>query len=55
MIPTPPRLEAALSVVLFTGGEDITSTLFYDHEPCHGIMTEIDGRYSGPSSKRCPR
>jgi len=32
----------AVSIVLFTGGEDISSTLFYDPEPWHGIVAEID-------------
>ena len=31
-----------VSIVLFTGGEDISSTLFYDPEPWHGIVAEID-------------
>ena len=31
-----------VSIVLFTGGEDISSTLFYDAEPWHGITAEID-------------
>ena len=31
-----------VSIVLFTGGEDISSTLFYDAEPWHGIPEEID-------------
>ncbi len=30
------------SIVLFTGGEDISSTLFFDPEPWHGIVAEID-------------
>ncbi len=29
-------------IVLFTGGEDISSTLFFDAEPWHGITEEID-------------
>ena len=32
----------AVSIVLFTGGEDISSTLFYAPEPWHGIVAEID-------------
>lgn len=32
----------AVSIVLFTGGEDISSTLFYEPEPWHGIVDEID-------------
>ena len=32
----------AVSIVLFTGGEDISSTLFYDPQPWHGIVDEID-------------
>ena len=32
----------AVSIVLFTGGEDISSTLFYQPEPWHGIVAEID-------------
>lgn len=32
----------AVSIVLFTGGEDISSTLFYAPEPWHGIVDEID-------------
>ncbi|MCR5402904.1 MAG: gamma-glutamyl-gamma-aminobutyrate hydrolase family protein [Butyrivibrio sp.] len=31
-----------VSIVLFTGGEDISSTLYYDPEPWHGIVEEID-------------
>ena len=31
-----------VSIVLFTGGEDISSALFYDPEPWHGIVAEID-------------
>ena len=31
-----------VSIVLFTGGEDISSTLFYNAEPWHGIPEEID-------------
>jgi len=31
-----------VSIVLFTGGEDISSTLFYEPEPWHGIVAEID-------------
>ena len=31
-----------VSIVLFTGGEDISSTLFFDPEPWHGIVAEID-------------
>ena len=31
-----------VSIVLFTGGEDISSTLFYSPEPWHGITEEID-------------
>ncbi len=31
-----------VSIVLFTGGEDISSTLYYDPEPWHGIVDEID-------------
>jgi putative glutamine amidotransferase len=31
-----------VSMVLFTGGEDISSTLFYDPEPWYGIAQEID-------------
>lgn len=37
--------EAAVgnvSIVLFTGGEDISPTLFYSPEPWHGIVAEID-------------
>ena len=30
------------SIVLFTGGEDISSTLFFEPEPWHGIVAEID-------------
>ena len=54
MIPTPPRLEAAC-IVQFTGSEDITSTLFFGLKLWHGIVAEIDSRYSGPLSKRSPR
>ena len=32
----------SVSIVLFTGGEDISSTLFYQPEPWHGIVAEID-------------
>ncbi len=32
----------SVSIVLFTGGEDISSTLFYEPEPWHGIVAEID-------------
>ena len=32
----------SVSIVLFTGGEDISSTLFYNPEPWHGIVAEID-------------
>ena len=32
----------AVNIVLFTGGEDISSTLFYAPEPWHGIVEEID-------------
>ena len=32
----------AVSIVLFTGGEDISSTLYYTPEPWHGIVEEID-------------
>ncbi|MGX8706893.1 MAG: gamma-glutamyl-gamma-aminobutyrate hydrolase family protein [bacterium] len=32
----------SVSIVLFTGGEDISSTLFYAPEPWHGIVAEID-------------
>ncbi len=31
-----------VSIVLFTGGEDISPTLFYTPEPWHGIAEEID-------------
>ena len=31
-----------VSMVLFTGGEDISSSLFYAPEPWHGIEAEID-------------
>ena len=31
-----------VSIVLFTGGEDISPTLFYKPEPWHGIVEEID-------------
>ena len=31
-----------VSIVLFTGGEDISSTLFFEPEPWHGIVDEID-------------
>lgn len=31
-----------VSAVLFTGGEDISSSLFYSPEPWHGIVAEID-------------
>ncbi len=31
-----------VSIVLFTGGEDISSTLFFEPEPWHGIVAEID-------------
>ena len=31
-----------VSIVLFTGGEDISPTLFYTPEPWHGITAEID-------------
>ncbi|MBR2697351.1 MAG: gamma-glutamyl-gamma-aminobutyrate hydrolase family protein [Clostridia bacterium] len=31
-----------MSIVLFTGGEDISSTPFFDPEPWHGIAAEID-------------
>ena len=31
-----------VSIVLFTGGEDISSTLFFHAEPWHGIPEEID-------------
>ena len=31
-----------VSIVLFTGGEDISSTLFFDPQPWHGIVAEID-------------
>lgn len=31
-----------VNIVLFTGGEDISSSLFYDPEPWHGIVEEID-------------
>ena len=31
-----------VSIVLFTGGEDISSSLFYRPEPWHGIVGEID-------------
>ena len=31
-----------VSIVLFTGGEDISPTLYYDPEPWHGIVDEID-------------
>lgn len=31
-----------VSIVLFTGGEDISSTLFFNAEPWHGITEEID-------------
>ena len=31
-----------MSIVLFTGGEDISSTLFFEPEPWHGIVAEID-------------
>lgn len=32
----------AVSIVLFTGGEDISSSLFFSPEPWHGIVAEID-------------
>ena len=32
----------AVSIVLFTGGEDISPSLFYSPEPWHGIVAEID-------------
>ena len=32
----------SVSIVLFTGGEDISSTLFYEPEAWHGIVDEID-------------
>ena len=31
-----------VSIVVFTGGEDISSSLFYTPEPWHGIIEEID-------------
>ena len=31
-----------IGIVLFTGGEDVSPTLFYDQEPWHGIAAEID-------------
>ena len=31
-----------VGIVLFTGGEDISRSLFYNPEPWHGIMEEID-------------
>ena len=31
-----------VSIVLFTGGEDISPSLFYSPEPWHGIVAEID-------------
>ena len=31
-----------VSIVLFTGGEDISSTLYYSQQPWHGITGEID-------------
>ena len=31
-----------VSIVLFTGGEDISPDLFYNPEPWHGIVAEID-------------
>jgi len=33
---------ANVNIVLFTGGEDISSTLFYSPEPWHNIVSEID-------------
>ncbi len=33
---------ADVSIVLFTGGEDISPTLYYTPEPWHGIPEEID-------------
>ena len=32
----------SVSIVLFTGGEDISPTLYYDPQPWHGIPAEID-------------
>lgn len=31
-----------VSIVLFTGGEDISPSLFHNNEPWHGIVAEID-------------
>ena len=31
-----------VSIVFFTGGEDISSTLYYSQQPWHGITGEID-------------
>ena len=31
-----------VSIVLFTGGEDISPSLYFDPEPWHGIVEEID-------------
>ena len=31
-----------VSFVLFTGGEDVSPTLYYDPEPWHGLVDEID-------------
>ena len=37
-----PEAVGAVSMVIFTGGEDISSSLFYEPEEWHGIEAEID-------------
>lgn len=37
-----PEAVGNVSMVIFTGGEDISSTLFYEPEEWHGIEAEID-------------
>ena len=37
-----PDAVGNLSIVLFTGGEDISPALFFNPEPWHGIEAEID-------------